>query len=411
MRFGEIITMALGSLGVNRLRSALTMLGITIGVFSVMGVMTAVSALRGSVESGLSRLGSDIFQFTKWPQGPQPGGANWRRISARPNITFDEGMRYKELMAGVTDVVSLRVNAGGSVATYEGQKTTANINVIGTDEHYIDANKYTVEAGRNLLRDDVDLGRPVVVIGRDLVTRLFPNESPLQKRITIRGHAYTVVGMLESKGTAFGQTQDGIALIPITRFMNDYGSQGRSLTIQTQAPGQGLYNDAVDEAIGAMRIVRRLQAEDENDFELSSNDSVIAAFAQVADVLQTGSLGISAIALIAAGVGIMNIMLVSVTERTKEIGIRKSLGARKVNILTQFILEAMVLSLTGGLAGILIGVLAGNALAMMLNATIIFPWNWAGIGVAVCSAIGIGFGFYPAWKAASLDPIEALRFE
>jgi putative ABC transport system permease protein len=411
MRASEIIKMAFGSLGVNRLRSALTMLGITIGVFSVIGVMTAVSALRGSVESGISSLGADIFQFTKWPQGFVGGGVNWRRYAMRTDITLDEGMRYRDLMAGVTDVVSLRVNAGGSRAAYGGQRTNANINLIGTDEHYLAANKYTLEAGRNLLRDDVEFGRPVVVIGRDLVERLFPNESPLERRVTIRGHSYTVVGMLESKGSAFGQTQDGVAIVPITRFMNDLGSRGRSLTIATQAAGQGLYNDTVDRAIGAMRLVRRLVPEDDNDFEISSNDSLIAAFATVADTLQMGSLAISGIALLAAGVGIMNIMFVSVTERTKEIGVRKSLGARKKSILAQFLLEATVLSLTGGVAGILLGVAAGNGLALMLNATIVFPWDWAAIGIAVCSAIGVGFGFYPAWKAASLDPIEALRYE
>jgi putative ABC transport system permease protein len=193
--------------------------------------------------------------------------------------------------------------------------------------------------------------------------------------------------------------------------MNDLGSRGRSLTIATQAAGQGLYNDTVDRAIGAMRLVRRLVPEDDNDFEISSNDSLIAAFATVADTLQMGSLAISGIALLAAGVGIMNIMFVSVTERTKEIGVRKSLGARKKSILAQFLLEATVLSLTGGVAGILLGVAAGNGLALMLNATIVFPWDWAAIGIAVCSAIGVGFGFYPAWKAASLDPIEALRYE
>jgi putative ABC transport system permease protein len=251
----------------------------------------------------------------------------------------------------------------------------------------------------------------VVLIGQDIVTRLFPSESPLDKRITIRGHVYTVIGILASKGSAFGQSLDTVALIPITRFLSDYGSRNRSLSIATQAPSQEFYNDTIDRAITAMRTVRGLKAEDDNDFDLSSNDSLIAAFATVADTLQLGSLAISAIALVAAGVGIMNIMLVSVTERTKEIGVRKSIGARKKTILAQFLVESVVISLAGGLFGILLGVLGGNGVALMLNATVVFPWNWALAGLGVCSAIGVGFGFYPAWKAASLDPIEALRFE
>jgi putative ABC transport system permease protein len=413
MIFSEIIRMALSSLGVNKLRSALTMLGITIGVFSVIGVMTTVSALRGSVETGLSALGSDVFQFTKWPQGFQGGGnnPNWRRYAMRRDVTLDQARRYQELMAPYTEAVSLRVNTGGVQAMYENRKTTASVNLVGTNEHYLASNKFNLEAGRNLLAEDIELGRPVVVIGQDLVQRLFPNESPLGQRIKMRARTYTVVGVLESKGTAFGQTQDAIALIPITRFLSDYGSRGRSIVIATQTPSQDRYNDTVDRAIGTMRVVRGLQAETENDFELSSNDSLVAAFATVADTLQMGSLAISAIALLAAGVGIMNIMLVSVTERTKEIGVRKSIGARKKTILAQFLVESVVISLAGGLLGILLGVVVGNGLALVMNATVVIPWNWAAAGLGVCSAIGVGFGFYPAWKAASLDPLEALRSE
>ena len=235
--------------------------------------------------------------------------------------------------------------------------------------------------------------------------------SPLGKLIKLGGRTYTVVGTFASKGTAFGQSQDDIAVVPITRFISDFGSAGQTINIATASPSQPEYNQTVDKAITAMRIVRGLKPEDEDDFELYSNESLIAAFAKVADAVAAGSFVISGIALLAAGVGIMNIMLVSVTERTKEIGIRKSIGARKVSILLQFLIESVVISLVGGLAGILLGVVAGNGLAMMMNASIVFPWDWAAIGIIVCSVIGVGFGFDPALKAASLDPIEALRYE
>ncbi len=411
MKLTETLRMALGSLGVNKLRSALTMLGITIGVFSVIGVMTAVTALRGSIETGLSFLGSDIFQFSKWPSGFQSGGNNWRQYAIRRNITLAQGLRYQHLMEGTSDVVCLSVSNGGALAIYGGLKTTPDVNLVGTNENFPAANQYTIEAGRNLTTEDVELARPVVVIGQDIVQKLFPAESPLERRIKIKDHTYTVVGIFASKGSAFGRTQDGFAAIPITRFAVDFGASYQSLNIATQSPSQERYNDTVDKAITAMRIARELKPEDDNDFELASNDSLIAAFATVADTLQYGSLAISAIALLAAGVGIMNIMLVSVTERTKEIGIRKSIGARKASILTQFLVEAVAISLAGGLMGIVLGVLGGNGLAVMLKASVVFPWGWAAAGLLVCSVIGVGFGFYPALKAASLDPIEALRYE
>ena len=199
--------------------------------------------------------------------------------------------------------------------------------------------------------------------------------------------------------------------MPITRFLEDLGANMFTVNIATQSPSQLVYNDTVDKAITAMRIVRGLKPEDENDFELYSNDSLVAAFAKIADAVRAGALVISGIALLAAGVGIMNIMLVSVTERTKEIGIRKSIGARKVSILTQFLVESVVISLVGGVAGILLGVIAGDIVANLMKASVVFPWDWAMIGIIVCSVIGMGFGFYPAWKASSLDPIEALRYE
>ena len=410
MKFTEILRMAFGSLGVNKLRSALTMLGITIGVFSVIGVMTAVSALRGSIESGLSFLGSDSFQISKWPSGIRISGNNWRRYAMRRDFTLTEGMRYQQLMEGVSDVVCLSTTNYGGRATYGGRQTTPNIRLVGTNEHFLVANQYSIDVGRNFTAEDVELGRPVALIGQDIVQKLFPAESPLGQRIKMLSRTYLVIGTLASKGSAFGGTQDGLAVVPITRFMADFGSD-RSIDIATQAPSQTVYNDTVEKGISAMRIARGLKPEDENDFEISSNESLIAAFAQVADVIQSGSLAISAIALLAAGVGIMNIMLVSVTERTKEIGIRKSIGARKVSILTQFLVEAVVISLAGGLMGIALGVAGGNGLALLMKASIVFPWEWAAAGLLVCSAIGVGFGFYPALKAASLDPIEALRYE
>ncbi|MBS0662330.1 MAG: ABC transporter permease [Verrucomicrobia bacterium] len=413
MPITEILRMAFGSLGVNKLRSSLTMLGITIGVFSVIGVMTAVSALRQSIETGISFLGSNIIQIAKRPIGLTDEGANRRRYDMRRDITYAQAQRFKELMENWTDVVCLKTFNNDSLAeaTYQNRKTTPNLNFGGTNEHFLTANQYAISFGRNFTPADVDLIRPVAIIGKGIVDRLFPSEDPLGKMIKVAGRTYNVIGVFAEKGSAFGANGDDIIMVPISRFLADYGAERRSINIATQAPSQERYNDTLDKAISAMRIVRQLRADQDNDFEVYSNDSLISAFAKVADVIGAGAFVISAIALLAAGVGIMNIMLVSVTERTKEIGIRKSIGARKASILTQFLIEAVTISLMGGIVGILLGVGAGNAIALMLKASMVFPWFWAMVGIIVCCGIGVAFGFYPAYKAAALDPIEALRYE
>lgn len=403
--------MAFASLGVNKLRSFLTMSGIAIGVFSVIGVMTVVSALRGSIESGLNILGSNAFQFQKFPSGFNNG--NNRKYRLRRNLTLKEGMHYQRLMEGIANTVSLELYDFGGVAqaTYGNRKTLPGLTFGGGNQHFLAANQYAIDTGRNFTESDVEMGRPVAVIGFNVRKALFPTENAIGKIIKVRGRTYTVIGTLGERGSSFGNSQDDLIIVPITRFSMEFGNDRQSLNIATQAPSQEIYNETIDKAITAMRIARGLEPEDENDFELFSNESLIASFAKIANVVSSGAFVISAIALLAAGVGIMNIMLVSVTERTKEIGIRKSIGARKNSILTQFLIESVVISLAGGVVGILIGVIAGNGLAVMMSASVIFPWAWAAIGLIVCSGIGIGFGFYPAYKAASLDPIEALRFE
>jgi putative ABC transport system permease protein len=408
----EILRIALSSIGVNKLRSILTMLGITIGVFSVIGVMTTISALRGSIETGLSFLGSNTFQFGKWPV-VGGGGRDHRKYELRRNITLAQALRYKQLMENASEVVCLKVfnQSGPAQAVYNARKTTPDVTFGGTNEYFLNANQFSIELGRNLQAEDIELARPVVVIGQDIITKLFPSENPLGKTIKVKERTYVVIGTFAGKGTTFGQSEDNIAMIPITRFFSDMGTERYTVNIATEAPSHQLYNETMDKGVTAMRVVRGLSPEAENDFELYSNDSILGIFGKVADLVSSGSFVISGIALLAAGVGIMNIMLVSVTERTKEIGIRKSIGARKKSILTQFLIEAVAISLVGGVFGIALGVGAGNGLALLMKADAIFPWDWAILGLVVCSGIGVGFGFYPAWKAASLDPIEALRYE
>jgi putative ABC transport system permease protein len=413
MLFREIIAMALSSLGANKLRAALTMIGITIGVFSIISVMTAIGALQNSIENGLSFLGSNIFQFAKYPVNIDAGGQIKKKYQNRRDISYRQALHYYQLMQGNAREICLKCfgyELKGQ-AVYNGVKTTPSLLIVGTNRSFLTANAYTLGYGRSLNDEDVDLARNVIVVGKIIEKRLFPHESPIGKVIRMSGHTYTIIGVLTEKGTSFGQSQDDICMMPLTRFFEDFGSAKRTVNIATQSFSQETYNGTLDRGIGAMRIARGLRADQENDFEIYSNDSLKSAFASIAGVVRIGAFVISFIALVAAGIGIMNIMLVSVTERTKEIGVRKSIGARSRDILRQFLTEAVFISEAGGILGIILGVIGGDLLAAWLKVDIIFPFGWAITGLLVCSAIGIGFGLYPAYRAASLDPIEALRYE
>ncbi len=407
MPFAEILSLAFGSLRSNKLRSALTILGITVGVFSVIGVMTLINGMRGQIESGLNVLGANSFQISKFPA---ISFSDWNRFRNRRDVTYPVANRFKELM-GDSAKVNMQIGRGGQTVIFRDRKTNPNVRLMGTDENYVTAFAFDVIAGRNLGPDDVEYGRPVCLLGADVITRIFPDEEAIGKMIRINGQNYTVVGLLAAKGTSFGGSPDNLVVAPISRFLAIYGRSGRSISLNVQALSQAALPETQEKAVGMMRLVRGLHPEDGNDFEIFSNESLIEAFNKIADVVAMGALAISAIALLASGVGVMNIMLVSVTERTKEIGIRKSIGAKKQSILLQFLSEAVVLSLIGGLTGVLIGVAGGNLAAAIMKVAINFPWLWAGIGLGVCGGIGVTFGLYPAWKAASLDPIEALRYE
>ena len=375
--------------------------------------MTAIGALQNSIENGISFLGSNIFQFAKYPVNIDAGGNVKKKYQNRRNITYKQAVRYYDLMQGEASEICLKCFGRDlkGQAVYNGVKTPPSLTVVGTNRGFLTANAFALGYGRNLNDEDVALSRSVAVIGKNIEKHLFPHETPIGKVIRMSGHIYTVVGVLAEKGTSFGESQDDFFLMPITRFFENYGEANRTVNIATQPFSTELYSRTLDKGISAIRIARGLRAEQENDFEIYTNDSLKSAFVSVAGIISIGAFVISFIALIAAGIGIMNIMLVSVTERTKEIGVRKSIGARSRDILRQFLTEAVFISEAGGILGIILGIIAGDLLAAWLKVDLIFPYGWAIAGLVVCSVIGIGFGLYPAYRAASLDPIEALRYE
>tara|TARA_B100001971_G_scaffold208137_1_gene229479 strand:- start:201 stop:1058 length:858 start_codon:yes stop_codon:yes gene_type:complete len=269
----------------------------------------------------------------------------------------------------------------------------------------------SIDEGRNITNNDVHYGRNVVVLGGDALDQLFPFEYPIGKHITIDGISFLVVGIAERKGSSFGESQDNYVIIPISTYLHNFAHSRTSLLITIESPSPELYDKTLDEAIGIMRAIRKVPPSDENNFEVVSNAQLLDTFGSFTGGVKVFAFVISIIALLVAGIGIMNIMLVSVTERIKEIGIRKAIGAKRRDIITQFLSEAVFLSEIGGIVGVLLGVIGGNAVAMFMNIPAVIPMDWVVYGLVVCSLIGIGFGIYPAWRAANLDPIESLRFE
>ncbi len=399
--------MALAAIRANKLRSILTLLGIVVGVFSIIAVMTALQVLQNSIESGLSQLGAHTFQIQKMPV--MSGREKWLKALKRKDITQMQAQRLKErmILAGL-----FSVEAWGDVQTVQSGsiKTNPNVGVVGEEPIGVATNNWIVKEGRSLSENDVQNSAYVAILGDDVARKVFPHGSAVGSIARIGNNRYTVIGVFEPKGNAMGGNSDNFVVLPLSTFLQEYGKK-RSLNIMIQAKNAETYEECMEEARNNLRTIRKVPPGDEDDFTLFSNDSLISTFNDFTIYVKLGVGFISFISLLAAGVGIMNIMLVSVTERTKEIGIRKAIGARRANILGQFIVEAVVLCQIGGIFGIIIGILGGNIAAIAFHMPAVFPVDWALIGFAITTMVGVIFGVYAAWKASNLDPIEALRFE
>ena len=398
--------MAFGALGSNKTRASLTLLAIVVGVFAVISASTAVRVIDNYFQNTMTLMGSDVINITTRPAVITGHDRNHAR---RQPITFQQYERLRE-MAELARAISPEVNFRNKRVHHENRNTEPNVTVQGGNEHSLANNAYNIEHGRNITRDDVEDARPFAVIGADVRSDLFPDSDPLGKRIRVDGQYYTVVGVIESKGSAFGQSLDNFVLFPYSRLASVYG-RDQNINLQIRAPSVTLINETVDEATGLLRVIRQVPPDRDNDFEIETNESLRGIFDDFTGILYLFGFVVGGIALLGAGIGVMNIMLVSVTERTREIGIRKAVGGNRKNITVQFLTEAIIVCQLGGLIGMILGILAGNVLVLMMGTTFIFPVYSILAGIAGMTLIGIVFGVYPAWKAARLDPIESLRFE
>ena len=405
----ESFSMAFSAIAAHKLRSALTLLGVLIGVFSIIVVMTAMRVLKKFVESNLSQLGGQTFAVQRWPQVQFGSDNDWEKYWRRKPITLALG-RKVENKATLAASVGIEGNFWQGTVQTRFQKKP-QVSIFGETPGSFSARDWLIADGRALTDDDVDNARHVCVIGSSLAKGVFPLGSPVGESLKLNGINYIVIGVVAPKGSSLAGDQDNFAVMPVTTALNYYGRYWEDLTILVEAGDPAHQDDCVEQVRGILRAARKTPPDQPDDFELYSNDSLIEQFNKFTRTVRIGVAVVSSIALLAAGIGIMNIMLVSVTERTREIGIRRAVGAKKRNIMAQFIMEAVVLCEIGGVIGVGFGIVGGNSIALLMKVPPAIPFDWIALGLLICSVVGIVFGTYPAWKAANLDPIESLRYE
>ncbi|MDZ7715459.1 MAG: ABC transporter permease [Balneolaceae bacterium] len=407
MNLKEIFAQAWDSLKANKLRSFLTLLALVVGVFSVIVSTTAVAVLDNFFQNTMSIMGGDVINVSKSPSVQIGDGDRGSRN--RLDITFEtaEELAKRLRLAGE---VSPDETFDRTKVTYGNEETDPTVRIVGSNEYYLDNNAFELKDGRNFSPEDIQYARNYALLGSDIQAELFQTEYPLGKTIRIRGRSYRIIGLLDEKGSIFGQSLDEIVIIPYTTAINVYGAD-RNIDIQAKAPAMEFIETAMDEITGVMRVIRKVAPGMENDFEIETNDSLAGTFDQFTFILYAIGFIIGGITLFGAGIGVMNIMLVSVTERTREIGIRKAVGATRKAIISQFLAEAIFLCQLGGLVGIILGILAGNGMAIWIETDPVVPFWAVAMGFFGMFGVGLVFGVYPAYKAAQLDPIESLRYE
>lgn len=409
MNITESISTAVQSVIANKLRSALTLLSIAIGTFAIISVGIATTTLSRTVLGAIDEIGGNSFVVKRTPSIQM--GNTWRKYAKRKVIGVAQANEFKEGI-GTSGLVSVADEDMGKVIRSGIYSTDPDVTVWGIDENYFQLRNKNLSGGRPIVAEDLQSSRNVVVIGNDVAVKLFQGLDPIGKEITIDNYRFDVVGVLEAQGAVLGRTQDNEVYIPLPLYVKGFAEESHfSATITAKSPNDETFKSLFEDAIGIMRIIRNLKPWEDNDFEIEDNSTIKEQFSTFIDAIGYFAAFVASFALAAAGIGIMNIMLISVKERTREIGVRKALGATRNAILWQFIIEAITLCQLGGLSGVFAGILAGVVLGIATETTISIPYGWAVLSVVICTVIGIVFGAYPAYKAAKLDPIEALRYE
>ena len=404
----ENIKIALNSITVNIIRTIVTIFIISIGISALVGIQTAIESIKFSINDNFTSMGANTFNIRNKSSNVRIAkkGEKAKRYAS---ISFDEAMNFKNQFSFTTSISSWA--SSNATITYNSKKSNPNINVTGTDENHIITSGYKLKEGRNFTLDEIQQGKPIVIIGEEIQNIFFNKTSPIGKLISIGKNKFKVIGVLKKKGASMNFGGDKTCLIPINNARQYFGYPNQSFTISVLSKNSELLNSTIGQAISKMRDIRKIKPLEENDFDIVRSDNLTKIMFENIKYVTIAALVIGTITLFGSAIGLMNIMLVSVTERTKEIGTRKALGATSKMILWQFLIEAIIICQIGGLLGVFLGVIIGNLVSIMIGSDFLIPWIWIFVGFAICLLVGLISGLFPAAKAAKLNPTEALRYE